>query len=57
MKGGGGMSEFKAQMLGLIIVLGLFAVVQGVSQEFFDDTWTTVRTYESVQINDATGIE
>lgn len=50
------MSEFKAQMLGLIIVLGLFAVVQSISAEVFDDTWTKIRTYESVQINDATGM-
>lgn len=50
------MSEFKAQMLGLIIVLGLFAVVQSVSSEVFDNTWTNIKTYESVQINDATGL-
>ena len=50
------MSEFKAQMLGLIIVLGLFAVVQSTSHEVFDSAWDNIKTYETAQINDATGI-
>lgn len=38
MKGGEFMSEFKAQMLGIIIVLTVFTFVKGVAQDMFDQT-------------------
>ena len=38
MKGGEIMSEFIAQMLGLIIVLTVFTFVKGAAQDMFDQT-------------------
>ncbi len=48
------MSEFKAQILGIIIVLTLFTVVSSAASEFFDSTWTKIEQVQSNEISKAT---
>jgi len=49
------MSEFKAQLLGLIIVLGLFVTVNMISQDVFDTTWTKIENVNSQKISEVAG--
>lgn len=36
------MSEFKAQILGVIIVLGIFVALNSTVSQFFVDTWNSI---------------
>ena len=47
------MSEFKAQILGLIIVIGLFALVNVTANNIFDDTLFQMETLNSTKISAA----
>jgi hypothetical protein len=37
------MSEFKAQILGIILVLGIFVVLNQSVTNFFSDTWNNIQ--------------
>jgi hypothetical protein len=37
------MSEFKAQILGVIIILGIFAVLNKTVSGFFQSTWANIQ--------------
>ena len=50
------MSEFKAQILGLIIVLALFSVVNVIAQDVFDSTWSKIESFNSTKISEITGV-
>ena len=48
------MSEFKAQILGIVIVLGLFATISASSKSLFNNTWTQINTLASSKIVEVT---
>lgn len=56
MKGGEKMSEFKAQILGMIIVLSLFTMVGRIANDVFDMTWTKIETINSNKIYEMTSV-
>ena len=49
------MSEFKAQILGILIVLTLFVTVGSVSRNLFNDTWDKVENVATNKINEIVG--
>lgn len=49
------MSEFKAQILGILIVLSLFVVIGSMSESLFDSTWTKVENVTTNKINEVVG--
>ena len=48
------MSEFKAQILGIVIVLGLFAAISTSAKALFYNTWLQINTLASSKIVDVT---
>ena len=50
------MSEFKAQILGMIIVLTLFTVVGSIANDVFDSTWTKIENINSQRISEMAGV-
>ena len=48
------MSEFKAQILGVVIVLGLFATIGTSAKTLFNNTWTQINTLASTKITEVT---
>ena len=48
------MSEFKAQILGIVIVLGLFATISTSSKLLFNNTWTQINALASSKIVEVT---
>ena len=48
------MSEFKAQILGIVIVLGLFATIGASSKALFNNTWTQLNALASSKIVEVT---
>ena len=48
------MSEFKAQILGIVIVLGLFATIGASSKALFNNTWTQINALASSKIVEVT---
>lgn len=48
------MSEFKAQILGIVIVLGLFAAISTSSKTLFSNTWTQINALTSSKIVEVT---
>ena len=48
------MSEFKAQILGIVIVLGLFATIGASAKALFNNTWTQINTLASTKITEVT---
>ena len=51
------MSEFKAQILGLIIVLSVFVFVKNISGDLFDQAQYRVEQYFSTQVTSVIGVE
>jgi hypothetical protein len=49
-----GMSEFKAQILGIVIVLGLFAAISTSAKALFNNTWLQINTLASSKIVEVT---
>ncbi|MDD4123796.1 MAG: hypothetical protein VB122_06980 [Erysipelotrichales bacterium] len=45
------MGEFKAQILGVILVLGIFAALSGTINGVFTNAWQNVSSQISEQIN------
>ena len=45
------MGEFKAQILGVILVLGVFAALNGIFQESFTAAWKQVASQVAVQVD------
>lgn len=47
------MGEFKAQILGIILVLGIFGVLAGPVKNTFTNAWTKIATQVSTEISNA----
>jgi hypothetical protein len=47
-------SEFKAQILGIVIVLGLFAAISTSAKALFNNTWLQINTLASSKIVEVT---
>ena len=50
------MSEFKAQLLSIIIVLTLFGFVQGFMDDIVNKSYNTIQNYYSTQVFDEIGV-
>ena len=50
------MSEFKAQLLGVIIVISLFGFIKGFADDMTSKTYNTIEDYYSAQLSENFGV-